>query len=96
METFAKRIIRLRTERGLTQKGVARALAVPLSTYKEWEYGRRIQGEHIYVKLAEVLGISLRDLLTGESESAKNAALVEIDLAIRQMEAARKSLLSSL
>ncbi|HMN68964.1 MAG TPA: helix-turn-helix transcriptional regulator [Bdellovibrionales bacterium] len=96
MEPFAKRIAQLRLKRGLTQKEVAKAVKVPLSTYKEWEYGRRIQGEHIYVALAETLGVTLRGLLTGHLESEKNQTLEKVDLAIKQMESARKSLLSSL
>jgi transcriptional regulator with XRE-family HTH domain len=96
MESFAKRIAQLRLKRGLTQKEVAKAVKVPLSTYKEWEYGRRIQGEHIYVALAETLGVSLRGLLTGRLDSEKNETLEKMNLALREMENARKSLLSSL
>lgn len=96
MEPFAKRIIQLRTQRGLTQKEVAKALKVPLSTYKEWEYGRRIQGEHVYVALAETLGVSIKGLLTGRFGPEKTEALEKVELAIKQMESVRKSLLSSL
>lgn len=96
MEPFAKRITQLRNKRGLTQKEVAKALKVPLSTYKEWEYGRRIQGESIYVALAEILGVSLRALLTGQFENEESDALEKIELAIKNLEAARRALLSSL
>lgn len=96
MESFAKRITQLRIKRGLTQKDLAKALSVPLSTYKEWEYGRRIQGEKIYVDLAEVLGISLRSLLTGKPDAKINETLDWIDSAIQHLESAKKSLLSSL
>jgi transcriptional regulator with XRE-family HTH domain len=96
MESFAKRIVQLRLKRGLTQREVAKAVNVPLSTYKEWEYGRRIQGEHIYVVLAETLEVSLRGLLTGRLDSEKNETLEKMNLALKQMENARKSLLSSL
>lgn len=71
METFAQRITKPRISLGLTQKELASALGVPLSTYKEWEYGRRVQGESVYVKLSEVLEISLRTLLTGEPQEKK-------------------------
>lgn len=95
METFAKRIARLRVKRGLTQKDVALALKVPLSTYKEWEYGRSVQGEKIYVDLAEILQISLRRLLTGESDLKENATLNKVEEAIHSLESVRKALLSS-
>ena len=96
MKPFAKRIAHLRIQRGLTQKEVANSLNVPLSTYKEWEYGRRIQGEDIYVRLAEILEIGLRELLVGQPENQKSEALEKIDFAIKQMQVARKSLVSFL
>jgi transcriptional regulator with XRE-family HTH domain len=43
---------------------MARAIGVPASTYREWEYGRAIRGEP-YVKMAEVLKVSLYELITG-------------------------------
>lgn len=96
MESFSKRIAQLRTKRGLTQKDIAEALGVPLSTYKEWEYGRRIQGEKIYVDLAEVLGVSLRSLLTGKPDARIDETLNCLDNAIQHLESAKRSLLSTM
>lgn len=94
MENFAKRITRLRRQRQLTQKDVADALEIPLSTYKEWEYGRRIQGEEIYARLAEVLSVDLRTLLTGEGVEHKDALISKVDSAIANLMDLKKSLLS--
>ena len=85
METFAQRITKRRISLGLTQKELASALGVPLSTYKEWEYGRRVQGERVYVKLSEVLEISLRTLFTGEPQDEKSDLIKKVQTAVRQM-----------
>lgn len=52
-------------EQGLTLQQVARAIGVPASTYRDWEYGKAIRGEP-YEKLAELFGVSLRDLLASK------------------------------
>lgn len=70
MENLNKRLRVLRTKKGLTMKEVAQAVEVPLSTYREWEYGRAIQGEP-YTKIAKALSISLSELLTGRSGNSE-------------------------
>ncbi len=65
MEKIGQRIKRLREEKGLSLKEVASKAGIPLSTYREWEYGREIKGEP-YVKIASVLEVSLYTLLTGK------------------------------
>ncbi|MGZ3694567.1 MAG: helix-turn-helix domain-containing protein [Bdellovibrionota bacterium] len=75
METIGKRLRRLRKLRGLSLKEVGAAIGVPVSTYKEWEYGRAIQGEP-YEKLAECLGVSLGELLTGNGIEARAQSLL--------------------
>jgi transcriptional regulator with XRE-family HTH domain len=96
METFASRLIRLRHEHGMTQRDVAEAVGVPLSTYREWEYGRRIQGENIYVKLAEVFEVNLKTLLTGsdQTQSPNGDLLKKVETAIEQLKDVRSLLMS--
>lgn len=76
MEFFNKRLQKLRKERGLSVRTMAKKLKVPESTYREWEYGRAIRGEP-YVKIAEVLEVSLQELF-GQVPSNKNILLDEI------------------
>ena len=96
MESFAKRITRRRTELRLTQRQVAQRIGVPLSTYKEWEYGRRIQGETIYLKLSEALEISLYALLSGKiSPGDEELTQIFQDL-VEHLEKVKKLLMSSL
>lgn len=66
MESFHKRLKRLRTDCGLSAKEFARRLGVPESTYRTWEYGGGIVGQP-YLKMSELLGVSLHELLTGET-----------------------------
>ena len=52
-------------------KEAADRLGVPVTTYREWEYGRSIQGADLYLKLAEVYSVSLGELLGGTKPSGQ-------------------------
>lgn len=77
MESLSQRLVRLRNASELSVAEVARRLNVSPSTYREWEYGRQINGEP-YVKLAEVFGIGLIELMTGHKS--------EIEVYLSQIE----------
>jgi transcriptional regulator with XRE-family HTH domain len=96
METFAKRITNLRLKNGLTQRQVAESLGVPLSTYKEWEYGRKIQGEEFYVKMSEVFSVNIRTLLTGEQNQRQEDLLQRLEAALTQLQELKSALISVL
>jgi transcriptional regulator with XRE-family HTH domain len=96
METFAKRITNLRLKNGLTQKQVAESLGVPLSTYKEWEYGRKIQGEEYYVRMSEVFSVSIRNLLTGEQTQQQEDLLARLQVLATQLQELKSALISVL
>jgi transcriptional regulator with XRE-family HTH domain len=64
IETFHARLRRLRMKKKYTMKSVAQLIGVPETTYREWEYGRMIQGQP-YVALANVLEVSIAELLAG-------------------------------
>lgn len=68
-EALYVRLRRLRKARGLSVKEMAKELRIPESTYREWEYGRAIQGEP-YLKLSEMLKVSVYELLGGEKGEA--------------------------
>jgi transcriptional regulator with XRE-family HTH domain len=65
-ERLSARLRSLRESKGMTMKQVARAVGIPVSTYREWEYGRAIQGEP-YVALADAFGVGVSELLTGRA-----------------------------
>ena len=66
MSLIKNRLRDRRKELGLTMKDVSSAIGVSLSTYREWEYGRSIQGEP-YIELARVLKLGLVYLLSGST-----------------------------
>jgi transcriptional regulator with XRE-family HTH domain len=66
MRPFYKRLRRLREDRRLSMREVAKLINVPETTYREWEYGRAIRGEP-YIKIARALGVSLEELLGDEA-----------------------------
>lgn len=60
------KIRKLRQERKLSMKEVAKEIGVPLTTYREWEYGRSPRGEHL-VKLANYFRVP-SEMLVGQEK----------------------------
>ena len=65
-EPLNKRLERLRTEKGLTARAMAKAIGVPESTYREWEYGRGLKLPPLQ-EISQVLAISVTELMTGQA-----------------------------
>jgi transcriptional regulator with XRE-family HTH domain len=63
VESFGERLKRLRLKTGLSQKQVAERAGISASTYRDWEYGKKIKGEP-YVDLASALRVSITELFT--------------------------------
>lgn len=64
---------RMRRKAGLDQHDVADALGVAISTYRNWEYGYREIKSDSLIKLSELFGCSVDDLLgTGMSIPSSN------------------------
>ncbi|MCB9027132.1 MAG: helix-turn-helix transcriptional regulator [Bdellovibrionaceae bacterium] len=78
---------KVRETRGMTMKETAQKIGVSASTYRDWEYGRKIPVSHA-TKIAEVLSISLSDLV-GEISPKNRGQLLE---AISLIEEALKKL----
>lgn len=85
-ESFHERLRRLREGRGITMRELAKQVAVPETTYREWERGRAIRGQP-YVALALALGVSVRELLTGEATHKPDLlqALEHLEGAVRSL-----------
>jgi transcriptional regulator with XRE-family HTH domain len=64
----------LRQQNRLSAKDVADELGVAESTYRDWEYGRAINGEP-YVALARIFKVSLSELLSSEITKEKDYIL---------------------
>lgn len=82
-ESLGERLKKLREKKGLTVKDVSDKIEVPITTYREWEHGRKIVGEP-YIQLSKVFEISVYELITGEKASStelfKSVEVIEIEL----------------
>ncbi|MGE0529267.1 MAG: helix-turn-helix transcriptional regulator [Bdellovibrionales bacterium] len=86
MSPLANRLKALRARTGLSVAEVARRVNVAPSTYRDWEYGRSIKGEP-YVKLAEIFGVTLSELLIGREADLRGVKkkLDEIERLTREI-----------
>lgn len=80
--SLGERIKKRRTALGLQSQFVAKKVGVSLSTYSDWENGRQIRGEIYFVKLAEVLSMSLSELFTGKTRIESEKQLQAIESAV--------------
>ena len=87
---MGNRLREFRTRRGMTLKAVATAIGVAPSTYRDWEYGKAICGEP-YVELARVFGVTLDELLTGESTPNQDPQHILMELE-KKLDDLKKSL----
>jgi transcriptional regulator with XRE-family HTH domain len=92
-ELFHQRLERLRREKKLTAKAMARLIDVAESTYREWENGRGMRLPP-FQKMSQVLAISVTELITGDQPAwadvteqlkalEKNIAELRINLSSR-------------
>lgn len=63
MQGFAERLRLLRTARGLTQTRLAELLGMPARSYNRWERGTHAPHLELLVKLADLLQVSLDELV---------------------------------
>jgi transcriptional regulator with XRE-family HTH domain len=91
-ESVHQRLKRVREQKGLTAKAVAKLVGVPQSTYLDWENGRGLKLPPLQ-KLCQVLAISVTELLINEKPplAIVTSELEEVELKLREV----RSLLSS-
>lgn len=82
-ESLGDRLKKLREKKGLSVKEVSDKIGVPLTTYREWEHGRKIVGEP-YIELSKVFEVSIYELISGEKSSStdlvKSVETIELEL----------------
>lgn len=66
--TFPEHLIKLRMERNLLQKDIAKELGMGLHTYQRYEYGETDPSLKKLIALADFYHISLDDLVCREFE----------------------------
>ena len=71
--TLGERIYKLRTEKEMSQGDLADALEVSRQSISKWETNGSVPELDKLVKLSEIFGISLDELVTGkETEQQEN------------------------
>lgn len=65
LSKYGKFLSNLRKEKGLTQKDVAEKLGIVPKTVSKWETGHGFPDVTTLIELAEILGVSVKSLLSG-------------------------------
>jgi len=65
MNTIGNRIVELRKERGYSQTSFAKVIPVRRETLTKWELGERDLKTDSTIRIAELLGVSCDEILTG-------------------------------
>ena len=69
--TIGSRIARLRKEKGLTQEGLAEKLGISSQAVSKWENDSSCPDISLLPALADILGVTIDELLTGKNEEVK-------------------------
>jgi len=76
METLGRRIAALRHERGLKQDELAAMLDISAQAVSKWENDQTCPDISALPKLAEILGVTVDELLSGRKEEAQPAVKI--------------------
>lgn len=69
---FVEKIIRLRKEKGLSQKQLGQRAGIAQTTISEWERGNSLPDIEQANALAQALGVTLVNILNGKAFKSKN------------------------
>ena len=72
-EKFGKFLSEMRKEKSMTQKELADKLFVSDKTVSKWERGNSMPNVTLLMPIADVLGITVTELLKGEKISENNS-----------------------
>jgi len=78
-ESFAERLRRLRSEKGVTQQQLASMMYIDRSSIARWESGLRLPDLVLLPRLARCLGVEMSVLFPGESMPAHVPKVIIVD-----------------
>lgn len=85
-EKTGRLIGRLRREKGLTQRELAEKLFISDKAVSKWETGASMPDTALLIPLAELLGVSVTELLTGETvEDREPVELARAEAAVKSV-----------
>lgn len=78
-EAFGAFLVQLRKEKGLTQKELAEKLYVSDKAVSKWERGLSLPDISLLTPLAEILGVTVTELLRGERLGAESLPVEQVE-----------------
>lgn len=69
--SIGSKIRSMRLKKRMTIKEIASQVGVPSSTYRDWEYGRKISADKLE-NLANAFEISVSELMNGDKDDRKD------------------------
>lgn len=78
---LSKNLKIFRKRKGLTQENVAEALNVVRQTISKWEKGISVPDADMLIKLAEILDVSVNELIGSDVADGKNEDMIAVELA---------------
>lgn len=85
MTTLGERIAQLRKEKGLKQDELAEMLGITPQAISKWENDQTCPDISLLPKLAEILGVTVDELLSGKTEAAVKVVPMEERKDIKDM-----------
>ena len=77
--TFGEALYAARKQKGLSQQQLADSIPVNRSSVANWEADRRWPGADVIAKIADVLGVEVKELLDAAGEEAANPVVMIVD-----------------
>lgn len=78
---LSKNLKIFRERKGLTQENVAEALNIVRQTVSKWEKGISVPDADMLIRLAEVLDVSVSELIGSDVTDEKNEDMIAVELA---------------
>lgn len=81
LKMLSKNLKIFRKRKGLTQENVAEALNIVRQTVSKWEKGISVPDADMLIRLAEVLDVSVSELIGSDVADEKNEDMIAVELA---------------
>lgn len=80
LNMLSKNLKIFRKRKGLTQENVAEALNIVRQTVSKWEKGISVPDADMLIRLAEILEVSVNELIGSDIADEKNEDMIAVEL----------------